>query len=57
MIISEVTGDPESFCNFVSAPQLVSKEDVHIGYNPIYEYAALPSTEQVVDAIRTTLED
>lgn len=57
MIISEISGDPESFCFFVSAPQLVAKEDVHIGYNPIYEYAALPSTEQVVDAIRLTLED
>ncbi len=57
MIISEISGDPESFCFFVSAPQLVAKPDVHIGYNPIYEYAALPSTEQVVDAIRVTLED
>lgn len=57
MIIAEITGDPESFMYFVSAPQLVSKPDVHIGYNPIYEYAALPSTEQVIDAIRTTLED
>ncbi len=57
MIISEVTSDPESFCYFVSAPQLVAKPDVHIGYNPIYEYAALPSTEQVIDAIRLTMED
>jgi 2-oxoisovalerate dehydrogenase E1 component len=57
MIISEISGDPESFCYFVSAPQLVAKPDVHIGYNPVYEYAALPSTEQVVDAIRITLEE
>ncbi len=57
MIIAEITGDPESFCYFVSAPQLVAKPDVHIGYNPIYEYAALPSTEQVIDAIRLTMED
>lgn len=57
MIISEIMGDPESFCFFVSAPQLVAKPDVHIGYNPIYEYAALPDTEQVIDAIRTTMED
>ncbi len=56
-IISTLLGDPDSFCNFVSAPQLVAKPDVHIGYNPIYEYAALPSTEQVIDAIRLTLED
>lgn len=57
MIISEIMSDPESFCHFVSAPQLVSKPDVHIGYNPIYEYAALPDTDQVVDAVRITMED
>ncbi len=57
MIISEIMGDPDSFCLFVSAPQLVAKPDVHIGYNPIYEYAALPDTEQVIQAIRTTMED
>ena len=57
MIISEVSNDPESWSYFVSAPQLVSKPDVHIGYNPIYEYAALPSTDEVVEAIRLTMED
>ncbi|MEM9943258.1 MAG: thiamine pyrophosphate-dependent enzyme [Planctomycetota bacterium] len=57
MIISEIMGDPESFCNFVSAPQLVSKPDVHIGYNPVYEYAALPDTDRVIKAIRNTMED
>jgi 2-oxoisovalerate dehydrogenase E1 component len=57
MIISEIVGDPNSWSLFVSAPQLVSKPDVHIGYNPIYEYAALPSTDQVIAAIRTTVED
>jgi 2-oxoisovalerate dehydrogenase E1 component len=57
MIISEISGDPESWSLFFSAPQLVAKPDVHIGYNPVYEYAALPSTEQVVDAIRLTMEN
>ena len=57
MIISEISNDPETWSYFVSAPQLVSKPDVHIGYNPIYEYAALPSTDQVVEAIRLTMED
>ncbi len=57
MIISEIMADTESWSHLVSAPQLVAKPDVHIGYNPIYEYAALPSTQQVVAAIRTTLED
>ena len=57
MIISEISNDPDSWSFFVSAPQLVSKPDVHIGYNPIYEYAALPSTDDVVQAIRLTMED
>ena len=57
MIISEIMGNEESFNLFVSAPQLVSKPDVHIGYNPIYEYAALPDTDQVIQAIRNTMED
>ena len=57
MIISELMSDPETWSHFVSPPQLVAKLDVHIGYNPIYEFAALPSTEQVVAAIRLTIEE
>lgn len=57
MIISEISNDPDSWSYFVSAPQLVSKPDVHIGYNPIYEYAALPSNDDVIEAIRLTMED
>ncbi len=44
MILSSLVSDPESFSYFLSPPQLVSKPDVHIGYNPIYEYAALPTS-------------
>jgi 2-oxoisovalerate dehydrogenase E1 component len=36
----------------VSPPILVSKGNVAIGYNPIYEYAALPDVERIVAAIR-----
>ena len=57
MIISDLTGDSDSWCHFVSAPQLVSKGDVHIGYNPIYEYEALPDVSQVVEAIELVMED
>jgi 2-oxoisovalerate dehydrogenase E1 component len=57
MIISELAGDSETWSMFFSPPQLVARPDVHIGYNPIYEYASLPSTEQVVDAIRITMEE
>ncbi len=57
MIISELVSNEESFGSFASAPQLVSRPDVHIGYNPIYEYAALPDLDQVVAAIEKTLEE
>lgn len=57
MVITAMTSNPENFSNFISPPQLVSKPDVHIGYNPIYEYAALPDTARVVRAIKLTMED
>ena len=56
-IISDMVSDQESWDTFMSPPQLVSRGDVHIGFNPIYEYAALPSTEQVIDAVRLTMEE
>jgi 2-oxoisovalerate dehydrogenase E1 component len=57
MIISELTNDPQTWSYFLSPPQLVSRYDVHIGYNPIYEYACLPDTERVVKAIRLVMEE
>jgi 2-oxoisovalerate dehydrogenase E1 component len=54
-IIAEMTSVPERFNLFFAPPQLVARPDVHIGYNPIYEYAALPSVEQVVEAVRVTM--
>lgn len=57
MIISEMTSTQESWDTFISSPKLVSKPDVHIGYNPIYEYAALPDTNDITDAIRAVMED
>ncbi len=52
MIISHVTGAPELWNELLSPPILVSKPNVMIGYNPIYEYAALPDVERIVAAIR-----
>lgn len=56
-IIQELTSNPETWGHFISPPQLVSKFDVYIGFNPIYEYAALPDTKRVVEAIRLVMED
>ena len=55
-IIAEMTRVPERWNLFLSPPQLVARDDVHIGYNPIYEYAALPDVAQVVAAIATVME-
>ena len=52
MIISHVTSVPGLWNELLSPPVLVSKPNVVIGYNPIYEYAALPDVERIVTAIR-----
>jgi 2-oxoisovalerate dehydrogenase E1 component len=52
MIISHVTATAELWNELLSPPILVSKPNVVIGYNPIYEYAALPDVERIVTAIR-----
>ncbi len=55
-ICAEMVSVPERFNLFLSPPQIVAKKDVPIGYHPTYEYAALPSLEQVIEAIRVTME-
>src|SRR5213083_2530762 len=55
MIISHISGQPDLWSEMVSPPILVSKANVMIGYNPIYEYAALPDVERIVTAIRRSV--
>src|SRR5207249_2500762 len=55
MIISHISGQPDLWSEMVSPPVLVSKANVVIGYNPIYEYAALPDVERIVAAIRRSV--
>src|SRR5947209_2957760 len=55
MIISHVTGKPELWNEMISPPILVSKANVMIGYNPVYEYSALPDVERIVAAIRRSV--
>jgi 2-oxoisovalerate dehydrogenase E1 component len=55
MIISHVTGKPEVWNEMISPPILVSKANVMIGYNPIYEYAALPDVKRIVSAIKRSI--
>src|SRR5213083_1020139 len=55
MIISHVTSTPELWNEMISPPILVSKANVMIGYNPIYEYAALPDVERIAAAIKKSV--
>ena len=55
MIISHIASTPELWNELISPPILVSKANVMIGYNPIYEYAALPDVERIVAAIRRSV--
>jgi 2-oxoisovalerate dehydrogenase E1 component len=55
MIIAHITGQAELWDAMISPPILVSKGNVMIGYNPIYEYAALPDVERIVRAIERSV--
>src|SRR5216117_627328 len=55
MIISHVTGKPDLWNEMISPPILVSKANVMIGYNPIYEYTALPDVQRIVAAIKKSV--
>ncbi|MEO8440333.1 MAG: thiamine pyrophosphate-dependent enzyme [Spartobacteria bacterium] len=55
MIIAHVTGQAELWDAMISPPLLISKGNVMIGYNPIYEYAALPDVERIVRAVERSV--
>ena len=40
---------------FLSPPLLVARENVHIPYNPVLEYAVLPDVARIKAAILETL--
>lgn len=55
MIVQHLMAQPELWAALKAPPLLVSKGAVMIGYNPIYEYAALPDVPRILDALRRTL--
>jgi len=55
MIIAEMCQNHEVLSGLKSPPVIVSKADVHVGFNPIYEYAALPDSARVRQAIEHLL--
>ena len=54
-IVTEMTAHQDRFSLLYSAPQLVARENTYIGFNPVLEYAALPSVAQVVEAIERVM--
>jgi 2-oxoisovalerate dehydrogenase E1 component len=50
-LVSEIIQDAEAWESLVQPPVLISRDDVHIGFNPIYEEACLPSVSEIVRAI------
>lgn len=50
-LVSELLQDAEVWEALVQPPVLISREDVHVGFNPVYEYTALPSVSEIVRAI------
>jgi pyruvate/2-oxoglutarate dehydrogenase complex dihydrolipoamide acyltransferase (E2) component len=55
MIVTHLLGQPDLWAGMKAPPVLVSKGHVMIGYNPIYEYAALPDVPRILDAIWRTV--
>ncbi|MDG1300094.1 MAG: thiamine pyrophosphate-dependent enzyme [Opitutae bacterium] len=60
MIVAEMCGDRDLLQGLKTPPIIVSKDDVHVGFNPIYEFAALPDQARITAALErllsTTLE-
>jgi len=55
MIVSHLAALPDVWSELIGPPILVSKTNVMIGYNPIYEYAALPDVKRIVAAVRRAM--
>jgi 2-oxoisovalerate dehydrogenase E1 component len=54
-VISRLVSDPELFSQLQAPPTLIAKPDVHIGYNPVLEYAALPDAKTVARKMQELL--
>src|SRR2546423_2726 len=55
MIVAHWAELTEIWSELLAPPILVSKPNVMIGYNPIYEYAALPDVKRIVAALRRAM--
>lgn len=51
MLVAELLEEAGVHEALKAPPRLISRKNVHVGYNPIYEYASLPSATAVAEAI------
>jgi len=51
MIVSEMCSQRSVLQSLKAPPVIVSKGDVHVGFNPIYEYAVLPDSARIQAAL------
>ncbi|HQR09710.1 MAG TPA: thiamine pyrophosphate-dependent enzyme [Casimicrobiaceae bacterium] len=55
-IITEAVGSQARFNRFLSPPLLVAREDGHIPFNPVLEYAVLPDAARVHAALAEVMQ-
>lgn len=55
MIITTLMEDHAVWNALIAPPILVSKGNVHVGFNPVLEYSSLPDVEGVIKAINKSL--
>ena len=55
-IITEAVGSQARFNRFLSPPLLVAREDGHIPFNPVLEYAVLPDAARVHEALTEVMQ-
>lgn len=54
-LIAQVVGGDDEFFSLLGAPQLVSRQDLHVPFHPDLEFAVLPAVQDVVAAIRAAV--
>jgi 2-oxoisovalerate dehydrogenase E1 component len=55
-VIAEMTSHLARWNQFLAAPQLVARMDIHVPYCPTLEFTVLPNIDQVMDAIHVVME-
>lgn len=55
-IIADLTIDDDNFSSLLAPPRLVARDDIHIPFHPDLELAVMPTLDDVVHAVLSTLD-